>query len=123
MDRIYYDRPACGFLHIDGLPFPRISIFMIPNSFIVDRHCHEKITSSRILSKNSVSVIPLRILYHIDCYIIEEPDGSASFLKNKHNNKMYMSPDEYQEFKNSFSNDTKIKTSSIDAFDALKSFK
>lgn len=74
------------------------------NTLIIDRARYESVhpmisfsaDKSELMNRRGVNYAMIMML---DFYIVEEEDGSASFIKNRHNSKNYMTKEEYIEFK------------------------
>lgn len=98
---------------------------MITNVFIIQRRIHELLISFRLklMKPNEFDYLPAKVLYSLDYYIVEEEDGSATFLKNRYNNKEFMNPEEYREFKNSFISNKGESSVDNDVIDVMKFFK
>lgn len=63
------------------------------NTFIIDRQRYDQMIS---YEWGGVRYITLQLL---DFYIIEETDGSATFVKNRYNNQKKMTKAEFESFK------------------------
>lgn len=74
------------------------------NSLIIDRARYESVhpmisfsnDKSKLMNRRGVNYAMIMML---DFYIVEEEDGSATFIKNRYNGKNYMTKEEYDEFK------------------------
>lgn len=74
------------------------------NCLIIDRARYESVhpmisfaaDQSELSKRRGVNYA---MIMHLDFYIIEEEDGSATFIKNRHNGKPFMTKEEYAEFK------------------------
>ena len=72
------------------------------NSFIIDRVRYDLIQNCDWLPNKYFNGLPSVVVQHLDFYIIEEEDGSATFIKNRHNGKPFMTKEEYAELKQQY---------------------
>ena len=72
------------------------------NAFIIDRRRYNEIQGfydNLNVSNHPYDGLSSLTLSWLDFYIIEEEDGSATFLKNKHNGLRAMTKEQYFELK------------------------
>lgn len=69
------------------------------NTFIIDRARYDSYMSRDWIPEASIGGIPGYVVMYLDFFIIEETDGSATFLKNRHDHKNFMTQEEYTKFK------------------------
>lgn len=70
------------------------------NSFIIDRDKYEQAFAAS--TADTSTMFSFKVIQMLYFFIIENDDGSAEFLKNRHNGKRFMSKKEYQNFKDQY---------------------
>lgn len=83
------------------------------NTLIIDRDRYESVhpmisfsgDKSELMNRRGVNYAMIKML---DFYIVEEKDGSATFIKNRYNSKKHMTKEEYDDFKFSLVTNLKL---------------
>jgi hypothetical protein len=74
------------------------------NVFIIDRKRYDQYTKIDWLPAHHIGGLPGAVVMFLDYFVIEEEDGSATFLKNRHNGLRAMTKEEYYHFKRDYMN-------------------
>lgn len=99
---------------------------MIKNALIIDRRRYEQIYPLYSFSAKGKGIrgINTSMIQMLDYFIVEEEDDSATFIKNRYNNKSSMTKEEYDEFKQiMLGKETPAESQEIDIEKALSSFR
>jgi len=74
------------------------------NAFIIDRKRYDSYIQNDWQPNRHIGGIPPSVVMFLDYFVIEEEDGSATFLKNRYPGGDHMTPQEYSQFKLDYMN-------------------